>query len=133
MSRFQACYSCAMTTMEIGKKLVELCSKGQNKEAMESLYSQDIVAVEAGAPAGQSREAKGLQAVLGKASWWADNHIVHSSKVEGPWPHDDRFIVRFTYDVTFKPASKRFTMEEAALYTVANGKIVREEFFYSGM
>jgi hypothetical protein len=121
-----------MTTMEIGKKLVELCSNGQNQQAMESLYAQDIVAVEAGAPAGMARESKGLQAVLGKAKWWADNHTVHSAKVEGPWPHDERFIVRFSYDITFKATGKRSTLDEAALYTVANGKIVREEFFYSG-
>jgi ketosteroid isomerase-like protein len=33
--------------------------------------------------------------------------------------------------VTFKPDNKRFTMDEAALYTVANGKVVKEEFFYT--
>jgi hypothetical protein len=34
-------------------------------------------------------------------------------------------------DVTFKPQSKRFTMEEIAVYKVANGKIAYEEFFYN--
>lgn len=120
-----------MTTLEVGKKLVELCSQGKAKEVHETLYSPDILSVEAGSPSGQSREAKGLAAVNAKSQWWADNHEIHSAKVEGPWPHDDQFIVRFTYEVTFKPENKRFTMEEAALYTVANGKIVKEQFFYS--
>ncbi|HTR50868.1 MAG TPA: nuclear transport factor 2 family protein [Kofleriaceae bacterium] len=120
-----------MTTMEIGKQLVELCGKGKNEEAMKSLYAKDIVAIEAGAPPGMSPESKGLDAVLGKSKWWADNHIVHSAKVEGPWPHGDRFAVRFTYDITQKATNKRVTMDEIALYTIANGKIVREEFFYA--
>jgi hypothetical protein len=33
-------------------------------------------------------------------------------------------------DVTFKPQSKRFQMEEVAVYEVDNGKIVYEQFFY---
>lgn len=120
-----------MTTLEVGKKLVELCSQGKSKDAHETLYSADITSVEAGAPPGQSRVATGLEAINGKSQWWADNHTIHSAKVDGPWPHDDQFIVRFTYDVTFKPENKRFTMEEAALYTVSNGKIVKEQFFYT--
>ena len=37
----------------------------------------------------------------------------------------------FKIDVTYKPESKRFTMEEIAVYKVADGKIVYEEFFYA--
>ena len=33
--------------------------------------------------------------------------------------------------MTFKPQNKRFQMEEVAVYKVANGKIVYEEFFYT--
>jgi len=46
--------------------------------------------------------------------------------VAGPY-----FSVIFKLDVTFKPQSKRFTMEEVAVYKVVDGKIVYEEFFYS--
>jgi ketosteroid isomerase-like protein len=120
-----------MNTLEIGKKLVELCRAGKNEEAVNTLFSADIVSVEAGGPPGQDTTTKGIAGVLGKGKWWMDNHIVHDAKAEGPWPHGDRFIVRFTYDVTFKPENKRFVMDEAALYTVANGKVVKEEFFYS--
>jgi ketosteroid isomerase-like protein len=120
-----------MNTLEIGQKMVELCREGKNDEAIKTLFSKDIISVEAGAPTGQEATTKGMEAVLGKGKWWVDNHIIHSAKAEGPWPHGDKFIVRFTYDVTFKPDNKRFTMDEAALYTVANGKVVKEEFFYT--
>ena len=56
---------------------------------------------------------------------------MHSAVVDGPFPHDDRFAVRFTYDITFKPENKRFPMDEVGLFTVKDGKIVKEEFFYS--
>jgi ketosteroid isomerase-like protein len=120
-----------MTTMDIAKKYVELCSTHQNQTIIETLFSPDIVSVEAGAPPGKSAEVKGAKAVAEKGKEWMNNHEVHSAKIEGPWPNGDRFIVRFTYDVTNKPSGQRFVLDETALFTVANGKIVREEFFYA--
>jgi hypothetical protein len=35
------------------------------------------------------------------------------------------------YEVTPKATGKRTTMEEIGLYTVRNGKIVDEKFFYA--
>src|ERR1043165_4184858 len=118
-----------MTTLEVGKKLVELCKQGKNQEAAETLYSPDIVSVEAAPMANFPAEARGHDAVAAKGKWWSENHTVHSATTEGPWPHGDRFAVKFTYDVTNKPSNQRFQMEEIALFTVKNGKIVREEFF----
>ena len=119
-----------MGTMEIAQKMVELCRQGKNMEALETLFSDDVVSVEAVAMPGMEREAKGLAAVKAKGEWWVENHEVHSANVTGPWPHDDRFIVGFEYDVTNKPSGQRMQMNETGLYTVSNGKIVREEFFY---
>lgn len=120
-----------MTTQEVANKLVSLCSQGKFSEATESLYSPDIVSVEAGAPPGQSRESKGIDAVRAKGKWWEENHEVHSAKVEGPLVAGSHFAVTFKLDVTFKPQSKRFTMEEIAVYKIVDGKIVYEEFFYA--
>ena len=120
-----------MSTMEIAQKMVDLCRQGKNMEALETLFSDDVVSVEAAAMPGMDREAKGLAAVKAKGEWWVENHEVHSASVTGPWPHDDRFIVGFEYDVTNKPSGQRMQMNETGLYTVSNGKIVREEFFYN--
>ena len=119
-----------MTALEVGKKLVELCQKGQNLIAIETLYSPNIVSVEAMDMPGMPAEMRGMEAIVGKNKWWMDNHEIHSASCEGPFPHGNRFAVRFNYDVTNKPAQKRMKMDEVALYTVENDKIVREEFFY---
>jgi SnoaL-like domain len=119
-----------MTTQEVATELVKLCSEGKFDEATKSLYSKDIVSVEAMAPPGGSREMKGLDAVLGKGEWWVANHEVHSSTVEGPLVAGDYFAVTFKMDITFKPENRRFQMEEVGLYKVEGGKVVHEEFFY---
>jgi hypothetical protein len=120
-----------MTTKEVADKLVKLCSEGKFHEATEALYSPDVVSMEAGAPPGQSRESKGLPAVLAKGEWWVANHEIHSATVEGPLVAGAHFTVTFKLDVTFKPESKRIKMEEVAVYKVADGKVVYEEFFYN--
>jgi ketosteroid isomerase-like protein len=120
-----------MTAQEVGQKVVELCSQGKFEEAMQTLYSPDIVSVEAMAQPGGSREAVGMEAVAAKGKWWQDNHEVHGVVVEGPVATATHFCVRFKLDVTFKPTGVRMTMDELALYQVKDGKIVREEFFYS--
>jgi len=120
-----------MTTKEVADELVKLCSAGNFDEAINRLYSPDIVSVEAGAPPGGSRETQGLEGVKKKGEWWVANHEVHSLKVEGPLVAGMHFSVTFKMNVTFKPENKRFDMEEIGVYKVANGKIVYEEFFYS--
>lgn len=120
-----------MTTQEVADTLVKLCSEGKFVEATKTLYSPEIVSMEAGAPPGMSREAKGLAAVIAKGEWWGANHEVHSATVEGPLVAGSHFAVVFKMDVTFKPQNKRFQMDEVAVYRVAEGKIVYEEFFYS--
>ena len=120
-----------MNTLEIANKLVEFCRQGKNKEA-KTLYAEDAVSVEAFPPPGGQQEVKGLAAIRAKGEWWSANHEIHSAYVAGPWPHGDKFIVGFQFDVTNKPSGRRMKMEEMGLFTVENGKIVREEYFYSG-
>jgi hypothetical protein len=121
-----------MNAHEIGKKLVQFCKESKNMESINTLYSPEIVSVEAAAPDGGERISKGIDAVRGKNDWWLSNHEIHSAEVHGPYPHgDDKFAVRFLYDVTSKPNKQRFKMDEIGVFTVANGKVVREEFFYT--
>jgi ketosteroid isomerase-like protein len=122
-----------MSTLEIGQKYVALCKEGKNRECLDTLFAKDAVSVEAFSPPGAGdRTSKGMEAILAKSKWWAENHTVHKAEVMGPYPNDDRFAVRFVYDVTHKPSGRRFTMDEIGLFTVKDGKITREEFFYTG-
>ena len=97
-----------------------------------AFYAEGAVSVEALAPPGGQQETKGLAAIQAKGEWWRANHEIHSASVSGPWPNGNRFVVGFQYDVTNTPSGQRMKMDEVGLYTVENGKIVREEFFYVG-
>lgn len=121
-----------MSAMEIGKKLVELSNAHKGVEAVETLYSDKIVSIEGQSTEQMPARMEGIEAIKGKNSWWYDNHEIHESKATGPFCgfREDQFAVKFDLDVTFKPSGERSQMSEVALYTVADGKVVQEEFLY---
>ena len=119
-----------MTTEEIGKKYVALCQAGKNDVCLDELYAKDAVSIEAAAMPGMERRVKGLDAIHAKSKRWNESNVVHSAEVIGPFPNDNRFAVRFNFDVTNKQSNRRIKMDEIGLFTVENGKITREEFFY---
>jgi limonene-1,2-epoxide hydrolase len=53
---------------------------------------------------------------------------IHSFTANGPFVAHDRFVVQYKADVTDKNSKKRMQLSEVGVYTVKNGKIVREEF-----
>jgi hypothetical protein len=118
------------TTAAVAEELVSFCKARDFTGAINSLYSPNIVSVESMGNETMPREMKGIDAIRGKNQWWADNHEVHSTVVDGPFIGEDKFAVYYNFDVTFKPTGKRTPMEEMALYEVKDGKIVREQFFY---
>ena len=119
-----------MSVADVANGLVGLCRQGQFAEALDQYYSDDIVSIEpVGSPEMPARQ-EGIEAVRAKNQWWVDNHEIHEVIVEGPYVGDTRFSVRFTMDVTAKHLGQRMKMTEMALYTVADGKISQEEFYY---
>jgi hypothetical protein len=117
-----------MNTEEVAKKVVELTTRQAWAEALETLYDKDIVSVEARAMDGSSPETRGTKGVREKVDWWTNTMEVHSFKVSGPFVAHDRFVVQYDVDVTDKSSKKRMQVSEVGVYTVKNGKIVREEF-----
>ena len=123
----------AASTLEVGRKLVDLCKQGKHLEAVDTLYDKNIVSIEVRGDEKMPARMQGIEAIRGKNAWWLESHEIHGTEHRGPYPHGERFIVQMRYDVTSKSgpfAGKRMQIEEAGLYTVGDGKIVQEEFFY---
>ena len=125
-----------MSTLELGKKIVDCCNRAAFLEAVNAHYAKDVVSVEAAEMGPEMpREMSGIDAIRGKNQWFIDNHELHSCKASGPYLHaPDRFAIFFEIDHTAKvgpTAGKRTQGQEVAVYTVRGGKIAREEFYYS--
>ena len=116
-----------MSTNDIAHDLVALCKAGKFDEAGEKYWADDVLSVEA---MGDDAESRGKDAARGKGEWWANSHEIHGMEVEGPYVNGEQFAVRFKMDTTFKETGVRQQMDEVALYTVKDGQIAEERFFY---
>ncbi|MGF1500951.1 MAG: SnoaL-like domain-containing protein [Paracoccaceae bacterium] len=117
----------------IADQLVAHCRNHTEAEGLATLYAADAVSVEPmPMPGTDSREARGLEAIKAKHDWWNRTMEVHGGSTSDAFVHGpDRFAVIFEADATDKTSGQRMQMKEIGLYTVADGKIVREEFFYT--
>src|SRR5438270_2015743 len=114
-----------MNTEQVAKKVVELVRKQAWYEALDALYDDNVVSVEADAGAPETR---GKQRVRGKIDWWVNAMEVHSFNASEPFVGHDRFVVQYDADVTDKKTKERRALSEVGVYTAKNGKIIREEF-----
>jgi len=117
-----------MTTKEVAKRVVDLVRKQAWYEALDTLYDDNIVSVEAFSMSGGSPESRGKEAVRGKIDWWLNATQVHSFTADGPFVAHDRFVVQYDADVTDKESKQRRKLSEIGVYTMKDGNIVREEF-----
>jgi ketosteroid isomerase-like protein len=122
-----------MTSGKIAERLVALCREGKFVDAIEELYSQDVVSVEAMDYRGTGREMAGKEAVIRKNQEWFLDKVVTRVEVMGPYLSPERIAVRYEFDWTVKETGEVVKFDEVAVYSVADGRIVREEFLYGAM
>jgi ketosteroid isomerase-like protein len=117
-----------MTTSDLAKDFTDLLKQNDHEGAAAKYNADDIVSYEA--MDGPMAVCEGKEAVEQKSVWWRDNHEVHGGSVEGPFVNGDQFAVRFKMDITPKSTGQRVTMDEVGVYTVEDGKIIEERFYY---
>src|SRR5215210_7205522 len=107
-----------MNTEQVAQKVVELTRKQAWREALDTLYANDIVSVQAHGMGGGSPETRGIEGVRGKTDWWEKNMEVNRLNVSGPFVAHDRFVVQYDLEVTDKGSGKKMEMSEVGVYTV---------------
>ncbi|BDS09497.1 nuclear transport factor 2 family protein [Aureispira anguillae] len=119
-----------MTTQEVANRLVELCREGNYDQAIKELYAPDIVSVEPeGTP---NRIVKGLEAIAKKGEQFQSMlEKVNSNVVSDPVVAENFFSCAMLLNVNMKGVPVPVDMHEICVYTVNNGKVVREEFFHT--
>jgi hypothetical protein len=116
------------SAFEIGLQVVTDFNAGK-AELNDDLWAPSIVSVEG---MGVNLAWHGRPAVDAKNHWWSSTHRVHGASAEGPYVGSTGFAIKFVMDVEDTTTGKREAMTEIGVYTVENGKIVREEFMYAG-
>ena len=109
--------------------LLDMVRKGQMLEAFEKYYSEDVVMQENNDP---PRVGKAANREFEK-QFLSSIEEVHDTQIKNVAYSTDGNVVMIQsfMDVTMKGPG-RVQMEEVAVQTWKNGKIVNEKFFYKG-
>lgn len=115
-----------MNTGEIAKRVVDLNRSGDYETIYNELYAEDAVSIENWGS--EPERYEGLEAIRTKAAKWAESVTeIHSVSCSEPLVADSSFAVTFSMDITYKEMG-HISAIEMAIYTVKDGKIVKEEF-----
>lgn len=118
-----------LTAGEVAERYVSAFRAGRMDQAVR-WAAPDVVRVAPLENGGKHVELRGMAEITANAEQLNRDVEIHSVRIDGPFPHGDRFGVRFTFDETHTPTGQRTTRSKFSLYTVADGMITREEVFY---
>lgn len=122
-----------LSVRSIAEKFLELCNAGRHFDFMHGYYAPEIVSVE-----GDGKEYAGKGPVIHKSEVFQSNNTIHTQDIRGPYFSGDpgastgQFAVHFAIEYSPKAGGPRGRLEEVSLYTVRNGLVTREQFFYDG-
>lgn len=117
-----------MTVAELANKFVDICRTGNFLEAY-SLFHDDAEGLEPnGVP---NAHVKGLENLRAKTIQFGEmTEERYGLEVSDPIVADNFFCVSMFIDSKMK-GMPRMKMEELCMYEVKDGKIVKEQFFYT--
>jgi len=118
-----------LATAEVAEMYVSSFRTG-NLGAAFGLLSPDMVRAAPMEGAGEPAELRGLDAIMENSQRLNADYEIHGVDVDDPLVNQDRFAVRFAFDETHIPTGKRRTTAKVCLYTVADGRVTREEVYY---
>lgn len=119
-----------MTIQEIATRLANYCREGQFEAAQREFFAEDVVSIEAFATPGFEKETKGFQQNIDKGHLFESMvEEVHGIVVSEPLTTENTIAFTLNMDLTMKGRG-RSNMNELAVYTVKDGKIIAEQFFY---
>jgi hypothetical protein len=113
--------------LELGQRLVAMFNSGKAHDVENELWAPSIVSVEGH---GANMQWSGIKAVRSKNTEWDKRNEVLGGAAEGPYVGSTGFAVKFTIHLRDRASGNETRMTEVGVYTVQNGKIVREEFMY---
>ncbi|WP_353719879.1 nuclear transport factor 2 family protein [Dyadobacter sp. 676] len=118
-----------MTIEQIATRLADYCRKEQFTQALEELYADNAVSTEPFEFPGFDKETKGLKAMTAKdRKFSAMVESRHGTTVSEPLIAGNSFCFVLTMDMKMKNRDRE-KLTELCVYTVADGKIISEQFF----
>ncbi len=127
---FMTTQEAVMTTQDVANRFHELAQTGQWELIQSEFFTDKTLSIEPEHAPGM-KTVTGLDAIKEKGRQFGEMlEEMHGGYSNQPVVAGNHFAVAMGMDVTFKGMG-RMKMDEIAVYEVKDGKILKEQFFYS--
>lgn len=113
----------------VAREFTALWLAGEFRTAGEKYWATDVVSIEPHAlPDGGDQVSRGIEAVRARNRCWLATHGIEDLSVDGPFVTGNHFAL--FADMLIAHAGRRTPHSRIAVFTVRNGRIIEERFFY---
>jgi SnoaL-like domain len=111
---------------EVVSRYVSLLRRGELAGAL-TLLAPDVVRT---APLEGTRPLEGIEAIMANGRRQTAGYQIRGVEIDGPYPHAERFAVRFAFDEVHIPTGTTGVTEKMSVYAVRDSAIVSEDVYY---
>lgn len=119
------------TTENVARDFTDMLRHGQFQAAGEKYWADDVTSIEPmDLPGGIAAVVSGLIATQAKSESWFGGYRIEDISIDGPFVTGDQFALFMDMVIVNRVSGEGRSFDEIALYTVRNGQITEERYFY---
>ena len=119
------------TTADVARAYTALLLAGEFAAAGERFWAADIKSIEPrDSPGGCVAEAIGIHAARAKTARWFEAQRIDDLTIDGPFVTGNQFALFMDMMITNRASGNSQPFTEIAIFTVRDGRITEERFFY---
>lgn len=116
---------------EVARDFTDMLRQGQFVAARERFWAADIRSIEPhDLPDGTAAEVTGIDAARAKTIRWFGSRRIHDLSIDGPFVTGNQFALFLDMMIANQPSGTDQPFTEIAIFTVRDGQISEERYFY---
>lgn len=116
---------------EVARDFTAMLRQGQFVAARERFWAADVKSIEPhDLPDGIAAEVSGIEAARAKILRWFGARLIHDLSIDGPFVTGNQFALFLDMVIAGQPGGGGQPFTEIAIFTVHDGRITEERFFY---
>ena len=116
---------------DVARDFTDMLRQGQFVAARERFWADDVRSIEPhDLPDGIAAEVSGIEAARAKTARWLGSRHIHDLSIDGPFVTGNQFALFLDMMIAGQPSGADQPFTEIAIFTVRDGRIIEERFFY---
>ena len=116
---------------DVARDFTDMLRQGQFVAARERYWAENVRIIEPrGLPGGIAAEVSGIEAARAKTARWLGSRHIHDLGIDGPFVTGNQFALFLDMMIAGQTGGAGQPFTEIAIFTVRDGQISEERYFY---